>query len=329
MHEASRMYISQVHWVFSLNAGHAGSTFLGNLSNYRTGSEGEGLCGIFEGGHSFRDSVVCKDSPPPQHGCGIAGWWKGVVLAADTETDNDDNAWAWEIKRRNKEVTTEVSAAEEKKAAADLFVERCMLPVYLRQLRACQGDHATLPGTFLDIGHHVLFGLLYPLIDFLPHVTVVRIRRPRVMNAMSYFEEGKIPCNGRGMFVLCPWWHDAVLRPTQDQWEQLSGFQRCLWMIDEVEARWQLLRKRRPEAVGPALNWTDGDSIQDARQVIAGLLSGRPSAGPIDKQRQHLDAEWEEKHQDLLESIPELLEDYDHKMNFTSRQRRMISEQQF
>ena len=204
-----------------------------------------------------------------------------------------------------------------------------MLPVYLRQLRDCRSNQDNVPGTFLDIGHHVLFGLLYPLIDFLPRVTVVRIRRPRVENAMSYFEEGKIPCSGRGMFVLCPWWHDAVLRPTREQWDELSGFQRCLWMIDEVEARWQLLRKRRPEAVGPALNWTDGHSIQDARQIIANLLDGRPSALSIANQRKHKTAEWEEKHTDLLERIPFLLEDYHRIMNFTHRQRRMISEQQF
>ena len=91
--------------------------------------------------------------------------------------------------------------------------------------------------TSSQLGHHVLFGLLGPLLNTLPKVTLVRIRRDRVSTAVSYWEEDKIPCSGRGMFVLCPFWHGAVLAPTLEQWQRLSDVQKCLWMVDEVEVR--------------------------------------------------------------------------------------------
>ena len=83
----------------------------------------------------------------------------------------------------------------------------------------------------------MLFGLLGPLLNILPKVTLVRIRRDRVSTAVSYWEEDKIPCSGRGMFVLCPFWHGAALAPTLEQWHRLSDVQKCLWMVDEVEVR--------------------------------------------------------------------------------------------
>lgn len=86
------------------------------------------------------------------------------------------------------------------------------------------------------------------LIDVLgeEHVSFIRIRRNRFEVARSYLVEHKWPCNGDGMFMLCPWEHGSLILQhvtlPHDKWHLLNAFQKLLWMQDEVAFRWQQLR---------------------------------------------------------------------------------------
>jgi len=86
--------VRSTHFVLSVNAGHAGSTFFSNRRNY-AGAAGS-VCFDFEARHKFGDESSCSSGgrsslrdpvdsyasdplPGARHGCGLMGWWKGVA----------------------------------------------------------------------------------------------------------------------------------------------------------------------------------------------------------------------------------------------------------
>ena len=154
--------LEHVHWVFSINAGHAGSTFLGDLQNYDNTND---VCSLFELGHSLGDEsepcgILHEDEPAyplrdtsKPHGCGISGWWKGVVSgqgnAGHQEPTSDELG----------------KGAKSYREAAQLkFTRECAFEVYARRLEECF-DEARLhrrprPSVFMDVSH------LFPLTSY-------------------------------------------------------------------------------------------------------------------------------------------------------------------
>jgi len=129
------------------------------------------------------------------------------------------------------------------------YVRDKLLPLYASHtVKKCGDDHGIV---FVDLGHHSLFGLGDALVSVLgaQHVTFVRIRRPRSEIALSYLAEHKWPCNGEGMFVLCPWEHGSLLLQrvinARAKWSSLNAYQKLLWLSDEVEYRWRLVERHR------------------------------------------------------------------------------------
>ena len=177
---------------------------------------------------------------------------------------------------------------------------------------------------------------MHPIVTLLPNVSVVRIRRDRRSTALSYVEEGKIPCSGTGMFVLCPFWHVVIINPTQSQWKKLTKFQKCLWLVDEVEARWQVFRKDHPRVLRHELNWTTTETILAKREVIADILTRvsrsrepiAPSAVPAANNRHHTNSS-SELHKKFLDRADTEIANYAIIMNYSSWQKAMVAQQQF
>lgn len=139
------------------------------------------------------------------------------------------------------------------------YVSKVKLPFYRRLLTLHQ--HAT---HLVYTGHiPTAFGLFPALLDALPpgSVRLLRLRRDRVANALSLMAlgpEAEDPWSGGTsgnsndadlkVGSLCsrrwfptPW--DVHIRLHPGQWDRMNRFQRWLWYVDDVECRWQALKR--------------------------------------------------------------------------------------
>ena len=127
---------------------------------------------------------------------------------------------------------------------------------------------------FFDLGHTSLFGLGDALIRALGagRISFLRIRRGRHQNAISFLRENKVPCNGEGALVLCPFDHGSVL--LQDdanwpaKWTKLNGYQKCLFMVDEVEARWTALTRAHPGLETLEVSWNTSENLAASKSKL-------------------------------------------------------------
>jgi len=138
------------------------------------------------------------------------------------------------------------------------------------------------------------------------NVAVVRIRRARYETADSWRENyayekvrGALERESPGWFWFAPWLNcDRVLlrlpargktseatscgasADASDLWERtFDSFQRALWFVDEVEARWQVLKRSSPDVAALVeLDWgsTDKGSLDRVAAAIADLIGLRP-----------------------------------------------------
>ena len=149
-------------------------------------------------------------------------------------------------------------------------------------------------------------------------VALVRIRRVRYETADSWrasYEYGaaasgaaKPTRSGPGWFWFAPWLNCArvVLRLPEGNgtseaascdasdardalWRtRLVAFQRALWFVDEVEARWQLLKRSDPAVAALVeVDWgkTDPDSLRRVAAAIADLIGLEPTLS--EKRKKH------------------------------------------
>lgn len=260
---------ANVQFVFSVTAGHSGSTAFGSESQYEV-SDGGTLCSSFEAEHLLRfrggvDSNHCKCTfsgplcSKLKHPCGISGWFESTRLQAfDAGGSRPGCFFAREAER---------------------YVSNDLIPHYkLVQRDKCEGNASRV---FMDLGHHLLFGVMDALVHILgiSRVWLVRIRRARLANAVSYYVEKKIPCSGNGMYVLCPKSHGSILfadmkkDKAHSRWKLANALERCLWLIDEVEARWQSLLLANPKLSRREINWIDANDFSAGADVIAEALT--------------------------------------------------------
>jgi hypothetical protein len=111
--------------------------------------------------------------------------------------------------------------------------------------------------TVFDLGHHTLY-FYKALVKYLIEETnfsfvFVRIRRDRHETAMSlmYGTPG-VPWTdmcSQLMFRLCPQdrTDEVINKVSTDVWGNFTNFQRALWMVDEIEARWRQLKAAYPK----------------------------------------------------------------------------------
>ena len=200
-------------WVFSITAGHSGSTTLGDLGNYRIPRASDGaprICGLFEADHQLGDARVCtqrgrgRDAPDAVHPCGVSGWCEGARRAAATAGGIG---------------TGGRGAACALAAEARRYARERLLPVYRKELRECLRSQsppaapapasstdaaiatrsagppppsAWPPTAIVDLGHHTLFCLGDALVQTLgvERVAFVRIRRARHATVCASCESG-------------------------------------------------------------------------------------------------------------------------------------------
>lgn len=106
--------------------------------------------------------------------------------------------------------------------------------------------------TLVDLGHHNLY-FIYGLLKYMKlnpfkyKILFVRIRRERYESALSlsYSSSRHSVCNM--LFRYCPYdrQDDIILKlKNMSKWNtEFSDYHKALWLVDEVEARWQYLLK--------------------------------------------------------------------------------------
>jgi len=104
-----------------------------------------------------------------------------------------------------------------------------------------------------DTGHQITLGMMEHLIDALgSQIRVVRLRRHRLDTAASFSGDAnkKDPCKyapNENHMHYCPFNKVARIQlPRAAMWDSLNLFQKYLWWVDEVEARWQWILRTRP-----------------------------------------------------------------------------------
>lgn len=251
-------------WIFAFSTGHVGTKFLGNPKGYNTEnlSDAARICFTFEADRHF------KRHPHP---ASLRKWWQ--------------QRWRWQVASSSSSSSndTHQPTSPGKLVADDL------LPWYRKQCDADSIAPCTSPGCVsihVDLGHHILMGLYPALLEKIgaDRVSFLRIRRNRTNAAASFLSSNRIPCNENGDFVLCPWEHgsvllDSVVEP-KTKWGALNEYQRCLWFVDEVEARWVLFQQRHANSLRfLELNWSTKEDVNRMHTEVAAFLSNIVGGG--------------------------------------------------
>jgi hypothetical protein len=217
----------------------------------------------------------------------------------------------------------------------------------------------------VSLGHDSLF-YYQALLDSIEEESVlfVRTRRPREETARSmvYMEENGHKLNmaasdpiqrARAVAInLTPnitnltrwnehWWFysplvdskDVVLHIEESVWRQFTEFQMGLWFVDEVEARWQLLRKGRPKLSVLTLWWSkyvkEGEgSFVGMAKTVAHVL-GLDLSPSLANQKPHKIPFAGEEHRTFRDWAKEQDLSYLKLANYSKTQCRLISDVQW
>jgi hypothetical protein len=164
------------------------------------------------------------------------------------------------------------------------YVRQHMFPTIMETLKDKQL-------TFFDNGHHNLY-FIYGLLRYLKEIETIkptfryrflRIRRNRVESALS-LEHSRSHKHDLDPVELMIRFHpferpnDVILKIPQATWDKFSNYQKSLWVVDETEARWQWIIKKKY----PSLKYTDvywestpglsNNTFNEAVRAIANVL---------------------------------------------------------
>ncbi len=128
------------------------------------------------------------------------------------------------------------------------YVRDEKIPAMLREMKK-NNKHM-----YIDTGHQVALGMLEHLIDFLgPRIIVIRVRRDRMRTAASFAgaRHKKGPCQyseEEPHLHYCPFQTASFVKiRSKNLWNSFNLFQKYLWWVEEVEARWKwILATRQP-----------------------------------------------------------------------------------
>lgn len=272
-------------YVFALNAGHVGSTTLGSRDNYifsvsefdkgKTHNVTSAVCEVFEANHVGAGSTDSNNHPKygGSAGKGFEEWNRDAYLKAIVADDpvcefesTVDKLVHGYLQRLNDGTIT-----SNKKSKCSTNLEGVRM--------------------HMDLGHHIILGLGDALVRAIApdRLAFIRLRRNRTNTAISYYSNQKIPCGGDykedaglgpGMFILCPWDHGSVLLgddpDAYEKWESLNDFQRCLWYVDEIEARWTMFLRKYPNLdYMETKPWSTSEDLMDIMKDTASFLQAR------------------------------------------------------
>jgi len=163
------------------------------------------------------------------------------------------------------------SRSTDGEATMRAFVRSVLLPDMTH--RAMRDIPQARERTIIDAGHHINLGLIEPLVSLLqPRVRFVRLIRSRYDTVRSFAD--KSPCGGNhDAWTPCPLWHTVELSPpSEDAWHRLSIHQQNLWVVDEVEARWQRMLARHPDLPYMDLRWCTGPEFARGWEVATAFM---------------------------------------------------------
>lgn len=162
------------------------------------------------------------------------------------------------------------------------YVSRVKIPFYTALLRRHGAKRLVYTGHL-----PMVFGLGPALVEKLPKgtVRVLRMRRGRIATAVSLMalgpetqdpwgattERGEDSNLGLADPVNRRWFPkptDAMVRLRVDEttWARLNRFQRWLWYVDDVECRWQALRR----GLGAEFSWME-ESLENLNVLDGGI----------------------------------------------------------
>ena len=208
------------------------------------------LCITFSQLVNLTYTIVSKRNLTERPYTFVFGWSSGHVgtttLSSSITYSNPENInFIFETKRhpsflRNLKRSWKLFTHQDEKK----FVEKVFMPLML--------DHLGNATTLVDLGHHNLY-FIYGLLEYLNEnkhkfrVLFVRICRERYETALSLtystaHRKHDSICRGM-LYRYCPIdrYDDVILKPINlTKWMlQLNEYQKALWMIDEIDARWQ------------------------------------------------------------------------------------------
>ena len=237
--------------------------------------------------------------------------------------------------------------SKESKVQQEKLVENVCMPRWLR----------SNPLKVAILGHDTLF-YLQGLLKYKNDTHFIRLRRARKETARSFTLSGlKVnpiqqfspvnksncvlqvlkPGKRRGhlnFYALCPLERpeDVVLKPPSvEVWRNFSFYQRALWFIDEVEARWTLFLEKNKGVRYSEFSWSSVHpdkygSMAQVHKSIATLLGLLP-ADDGHHVKVHVKTETSDSNLEGLYHDQD--KEYQEKMRYSASTRRLISKVQF
>jgi hypothetical protein len=152
--------------------------------------------------------------------------------------------------------------------------------------------------TWIDMGHYHNRGPILECFASLlgSSAAFVRIRRNRYDIAISHVRQYKehwniseAPCKAEGIVVYCP--SDQVgpvALPVQiGIWNQLTDFQKFLWLADELEYRFHKLKMEIPGPRYLEMTWSTGDELAVGIKEVRSQLGCESGFSEVPNKQQH------------------------------------------
>ena len=310
-------------FVVGISNGHQGTSFLGSSKRYLSGRLSKEKVAFFFEGNSQCVRHPCK---------------RGLFAFCDDKIRTHPlRRWYAAIE----------GTAADSVVAQEKLVEEVCLPAWVR--RAAE--------RVAVLGHDVIF-YFQGLQKMLNETVFIRLRRPRIETARSFtlncqygtndpmeqFEPVRaktcwfqVPCKKKhqtNAFTLCPLERseDVVLTPPSvEVWVNLTYFQRALWYVDELEARWNLFLEANPSAKFIELAWSSGKpevhgSMKEVHKSVADVLGLLPSV-ESHAVKQHVKSKAKDPR--MMSRFEKQDREYQSKMEYTAKQISLISKVQF
>ena len=129
----------------------------------------------------------------------------------------------------------------------------------------------------------------------------VRIRRDRYAIANSFAKKTETPCfheagKKHPRRSYCPYGEDVkrdhgeTSLPVRDEvWEQLGSFQKFLWLADEIELRYQALRRDFPDPLYLELSWSTSGELAKGLHLLRRRLGCVSEDREVSNQNTHVE----------------------------------------
>ena len=324
-HKVEPKGMTEAKFVIGISNGHQGTSFLGGEDRYANGKLQRKQVGFF-----FERKSDCVRAPcqrklfkfcrPHRGELSLRYWYRSI---------KGDSALC--------------------RSVQDQLVENVCMPRWVR----------SKPEKVVVFGHDTVY-YVYGFLRFLNQTHFVRLRRPRIETARSFTLNGAQsldpvrqfdPVNADNCvfqvlpvrhekrphldaYALCPLERseDVVLKPPSiEVWRNLSYYQRALWFIDELEARWSLLLRDNPGVRYSEYAWSSTNpdkygTMATAHRSIAEMV-GLVPANDGHAVKVHVKSGMSDSGLEKLYKSQDA--EYQLKMGYDSETKKLISKVQF